>query len=225
MKLVCISDTHGTHARLNMPAGDVLIHAGDFSTHGTFKELENFGAWMRAQPYKHKILVAGNHDMSLAATPACFPSAYLDGIAYLCDGGVVIDGVSFWGSPWTPRFGNWSFMKQRHGQELRDVWDAIPDGTDVLVTHGPSHGTLDKNDQSFSCGCELLHERLLVVRPGVHIFGHIHESPGVVQRSFGARVSVNASMLDYRASMLDCRWPVREPIVLDTKDLGIGYGR
>ena len=33
MKVVCISDTHGHHEKLDLPEGDLIIHSGDFSAH------------------------------------------------------------------------------------------------------------------------------------------------------------------------------------------------
>jgi len=34
VRIVCLSDTHGRHARLSVPDGDILIHAGDFMAFG-----------------------------------------------------------------------------------------------------------------------------------------------------------------------------------------------
>ena len=34
MRLVCISDTHTFHEDVNLPDGDILIHAGDFTNKG-----------------------------------------------------------------------------------------------------------------------------------------------------------------------------------------------
>ena len=31
MRIVCIADTHGLHRQLEVPTGDLLIHAGDFT--------------------------------------------------------------------------------------------------------------------------------------------------------------------------------------------------
>jgi hypothetical protein len=60
---VCISDTHNQHGKMqDLPAGDVLIHAGDFTMTGTLVEVEEFLKWFAAQPFQHKILIAGNHE-------------------------------------------------------------------------------------------------------------------------------------------------------------------
>ncbi|KAI9837678.1 MAG: hypothetical protein M1837_002720 [Sclerophora amabilis] len=64
--LVLISDTHSCHSSLDpLPEGDILIHAGDITEHGTIKEIEEFVQWFSTLPYKYKIFVAGNHDHSL----------------------------------------------------------------------------------------------------------------------------------------------------------------
>lgn len=214
MKLVCISDTHGAHGMLKMPEGDILIHSGDFSAHGTLNDVKKFTEWMGSQNYEFKIAIAGNHDIALEDnTTSNLAKKMFDdnGIIYLKDSGVEIDKIKFWGSPWTPKFYDWAFMKIRNSTNLKWVWEKIPKDTNVLITHGPAHGTLDKHD-NVSCGCELLYSKLLEIRPDIHIFGHIHESPGVVERNEGAKISVNASMLarDYIT--------VREPIVLEIKE-------
>jgi len=65
MKLVCISDTHGDHEQVSLPDGDVLIHAGDITGHGTEKDFLDFLTWFNSQPHAHKLFVAGNHDRYL----------------------------------------------------------------------------------------------------------------------------------------------------------------
>jgi hypothetical protein len=65
VRFVCVSDTHSAAPRQPLPAGDCLIHAGDFTDTGRPQELEAFCAWLRAQPHARKIVVAGNHDLTL----------------------------------------------------------------------------------------------------------------------------------------------------------------
>ncbi|MBV8136093.1 MAG: metallophosphoesterase, partial [Deltaproteobacteria bacterium] len=60
MRIVCISDTHGQHAKLSVPDGDVLIHAGDFMAFGDRpKEIVDFNQWLGKQPHRHKVVIAG----------------------------------------------------------------------------------------------------------------------------------------------------------------------
>jgi hypothetical protein len=48
-----------------LPWGDVLIHAGDLTENGSFEEIQNGMKWLSSQPHRHKIFVAGNHDVLL----------------------------------------------------------------------------------------------------------------------------------------------------------------
>ena len=65
VRLVLVSDTHTKHKMLDLPKGDVLIHAGDCTNNGTRKEIAEFDAWLATLDFKHKILVPGNHDTAL----------------------------------------------------------------------------------------------------------------------------------------------------------------
>ena len=68
MRIVCISDTHLVHrdGDFPIPDGDLLIHAGDATYHGTQEEIREFNAWFAALPHANKIFVAGNHDWAAA---------------------------------------------------------------------------------------------------------------------------------------------------------------
>lgn len=210
MRLVLISDTHGRHASLTLPAGDVLIHAGDFSRDGGLADVRGFFTWMEAQPFAHKILVAGNHDAvfdkwhdgAVMLLKEIAPS-----VTYLQDSGVTIDGVRFWGSPVQPEFFNWFFNRKR-GAEIKRHWDLIPDNTDVMISHGPLFGYLDKSNnwdhatgKKFDdhLGCEDLRDAILRVRPKLHCFGHIHGGYGkssIIHDDGDKTQLVNASIMD-----------------------------
>lgn len=180
MRLVCISDTHSLHRRIpDIPDGDVLIHAGDCLGAGTLENVEDLNDWLGTLPHRHKIVIAGNHDWVFQEAPALARDALTNAI-YLEDSGVEIDGIRFWGSPWTPTFLDWAFMLDR-GQALHDRWMQIPDDTDVLITHGPPKGIGDEALMGFRCqnvGCVDLLHRIEQMRLKAHIFGHIHEGYG-----------------------------------------------
>ena len=184
------------HGKLNIPDGDVLIHAGDWGGSGSWREWVSFLAWLETLPHKHKVIIAGNHDEHCEAFPESAKEVIPKGVHYLNESGVTIEGVTFWGSPWTPQFFNWSFMYDRAEGEQR--WAKIPDKVDVLITHGPPAGILDTvmrfNKGEYepeSTGCLDLYHRVLKVQPKVHVFGHIHEGYG--QLTKGGTVFVNAS--------------------------------
>uniref|UniRef100_A0A6T9YJL5 Calcineurin-like phosphoesterase domain-containing protein n=1 Tax=Bigelowiella natans TaxID=227086 RepID=A0A6T9YJL5_BIGNA len=65
VRFVCISDTHNDHKRIKVPDGDVLLHAGDFTKFGTEKEIFEFNRWLGTLPHRHKIVVSGNHDLTM----------------------------------------------------------------------------------------------------------------------------------------------------------------
>lgn len=224
MRIVAISDTHMVHddyGITEMPAipdGDILIHAGDFSFRGRKHEIFKFSKWFHSLPHKHKILIAGNHDLgfedhpneSLAILQGKDPSyweAPLPNICtYLRDSEITIDGVRIYGAPWSPRFFDWAFNVDR-GPLIKAKWDLIPDGIDVLVTHGPPMGFGDITVRDGRVGCEELALAIKRVKPKVHIFGHIHLGYGVYQDN--GTVFVNASMCD------ETYYPANPPIVVD----------
>ena len=182
MKLVCISDTHGDHEQVWLPPGDVLIHAGDLTAHGRCTETLEFMRWFGGQRFEHKLCIAGNHDTFMEAEPEqALGFAQECGVVLLNDSGCRIGGVSFWGSPITPRFFDWSFMRDP-GASIQAHWDLIPQDTDVLITHGPPQGILDEVQRTEheveNTGCPSLLQRVRHIRPQLHLFGHIHEAYG-----------------------------------------------
>ena len=214
MRLVCLSDTHNQHGKLGLlPEGDVLIHAGDWTGTGTQKQVIDFIRWFSDQPHKHKILIAGNHEITLdlpayqqrwyrfhsrVPLPAHEIKSYVlreQGIHYLEDQSVEIEGVVFYGSPVTPTFGSWAFNVDR-GLPIRAVWSNIPETTDVLITHGPPFGYGDKLVDGERVGCkDLLDEVTQRIKPKVHIYGHIHEGYGLYDLECGTKL-INASICD-----------------------------
>ncbi|KKY24816.1 putative ser thr protein phosphatase [Phaeomoniella chlamydospora] len=63
IRFVCISDTHNLTP--NLPSGDVLIHAGDLTNQGGLSELRKALEWIEGLDFQAKIVVAGNHDITL----------------------------------------------------------------------------------------------------------------------------------------------------------------
>ena len=205
MRIVCLSDTHNLHDRVRVPDGDLLLHAGDATNRGTEKEVAAFADWLAGLPHRHKVVVAGNHDFLFEREPAAARAA-IQGAVYLQDEAVEIEGLRIWGSPWQPEFMDWAFNLPR-GAALREKWDRIAPGTDVLITHGPPHGILDRVDEGRQEGCAELRTAVARVRPRLHLFGHIHEGYGRETRD--RTTFVNASICDrgYR--------PIHPPVLVD----------
>lgn len=63
-----MSDTHDKHKFIepeHLPPADIFIHAGDFTRMSRIKEFKKFRDFIQSLPYKHKIVVPGNHDFGL----------------------------------------------------------------------------------------------------------------------------------------------------------------
>lgn len=194
MHFTLISDTHGLHDQLTLQGGDVLIHAGDVTSRGTEEEVLRFLKWFEAQPYKHKIFIAGNHDWFFERNSATYIQSILsDDVIYLNDSGVTIEGISIWGSPIQPTFYNWAFNRQR-GVLIDKHWKLIPMDTQILITHGPPFGILDQTSKKDCVGCEMLSKRIRKIKPKLHVFGHIHENYGIYHQE--ETTYVNASVLN-----------------------------
>jgi predicted phosphohydrolase len=206
LRIVLVADTHGLHGRIDVPGGDILVHAGDICMRGALEEVEAFSRWLGALPHRHKIVIAGNHDFCFERQPA-EARARLGGCVYLQDAAVAVEGIRFYGSPWQPWFYDWAFNLPRGGEELRARWAAIPADTDVVITHGPPRGHGDLTASGERAGCEELLKRVDVVRPRVHCFGHIHEGYGVTRNDHTQFVNASVCNLSYQ--------PVNPPVVID----------
>lgn len=208
MRVVCLADTHGFHDKIEVPKGDILIVAGDFTKIGRLREVSSFNFWLSQQNFKHKIIVAGNHDKLFQVDPGIAKIILNEKkVIYLEDNFVEIDNIKFYGSPWSLKFYNWWFTFPKGSEELREKWNLIPDDTDVLITHCPPFGIMDQSMEGVNCGCEILLERIKKINPKYHIFGHIHEEYGQLKQ--GNVNFINASICT-RSYM-----PINKPIIID----------
>lgn len=191
MKLAILGCTHGMHESVSVPDADVLIHTGDFTGRRTSDEVLPFAKWVGSQSHEHKIVICGNHDSPIGIGDK-FRSIFESfGVAYLQDSSITIDGLLFYGSPWSPTFYNWYWMRDR-GKEIAQKWARIDGDTDVLITHGPAD-SLDTTEEGMCVGCKDLQRELSRVQPKVHCFSHIHEASGMFDH--GDMISVNASIV------------------------------
>lgn len=201
MKILFISDTHGEHQKLNnLPQADILIHSGDISKRGKDYEIEDFIKWLSSLDFRYKIFIAGNHDFYFEGKTISKVQEMLpQDVFYLCDTGITIEGINIWGSPITPTFFNWAFNRDR-GSNIAKYWDKIPQNTDILITHGPPSGILDRTISGSNAGCGDLLKKIELIKPKYHLFGHIHEAYGVYETAH--TTFINGSILDedYRIS-------------------------
>ena len=187
MKICAFSDTHGEHHKIAISSDekiDLMIFAGDFACTQDELELIEFLDWFSNFPSKHKIFVAGNHDLQFEDNfEYSKEMCQQRDIIYLQDEAVNIEGLKVYGSPWTPIFRDTkSFKKEAFGQELNKIWDKIPHDLDILITHGAPYEILDllpaENNASVNAGDKLLLDKIKKVKPKIHVFGHCHLSGG-----------------------------------------------
>jgi hypothetical protein len=195
-----------------LPGGDILIHSGDISSLGRQKEVEGFIKWFNEiDNYTHKIFIAGNHDMTFDKEALMRNKLdYFDGgrnnwdtpcadgkpewllslleiglnpnVFYLENSFVELDNIKIWGSPYSATFGyNWAFNVDR-GYDSAQMWNRIPEDTDIVITHGPIYGYGDVTARTYeNVGCEDLYHRLNELKTPLHFAGHIHEAYGYYQ--------------------------------------------
>ncbi|KAJ5534774.1 hypothetical protein N7527_001028 [Penicillium freii] len=205
-RFVCVSDTHGytpSEVGFKLPAGDVLIHAGDLTNNGSLKELRKTMDWICKADFEIKIIVGGNHDVTL--DPAfyeehgqSFHGQHLEDshhcLKLVMESPSVVllrhepalirltraDGpktvFKIFGSPYSQSQGNWAF-----GYESSDaaaLWGQIPIDTDIVVTHTPPRSHCDQKPNGMFVGCVALHSALSLIRPHLAVCGHVHEGRG-----------------------------------------------
>jgi len=231
IRMVCISDLHGKCRTVEkLPAGDILIVAGDISDQGRPEEVLDFADWIDQQDFPVKIVIAGNHDVSLDEKyyhrkgkdrfklPKVDPQELVKKLKSVCcyledesarvfplkDGS---GGLRVWGTPWQPKYCDWAFNRPR-GRRLARKWERIPTHSDLVVVHGPPLGRGDRTKSGQRAGCiDLLREIQERVRPQLLVNGHIHEGYGVCND--GVTTFVNAAVYTSRSK------PIRKPIVID----------
>jgi predicted phosphodiesterase len=183
MRVVCLSDTHGLDI-MRVPEGDMLVHAGDFCNRGTARDVLDFVTWARQQPFKYKVIIAGNHDLILEETigkqlVGGIRSGVIaepqEDVIYLEDTMVEIEGKKIYGTPWSRPFYDWAFMRQE--EQLDQIFKSIPKGLDLLITHGPAYTHCDRV-KYIPEGSTALLRAIERTQPRFHVCGHIHCSYG-----------------------------------------------
>lgn len=181
MKIQAFGCTHGFHKDIKIEEGvDMLIHTGDFSNYKNpalnYNEVIDFLEWYQKQDVKHKILIAGNHDTSIESRLVTPGDIAYRGIMYLEHETTTIEGLKIFGSPYTPAFGEWAFMRKR--DKMHSLWKQIPEDTDIIVNHGPCYGILDLTENRDGtlemCGDVSLLKHCERVKPKHVFFSHIH---------------------------------------------------
>ncbi|EMI20236.1 metallophosphoesterase domain containing 2 [Rhodopirellula maiorica SM1] len=210
MKIWFISDTHNEHLRLQVPEVDIVIHCGDESTDGDATknepEARRFFDWYSELNVPTKVFVPGNH--STAVEQGLIRAEEYPDIRFLVHESMHWNSLHLFGSPYTPRFHDWAYMKKR--KQLDHVWQAVPDDVDILITHTPPKGVLDlthdkATKELIQVGCMALrHHVEQRIKPQIHAFGHLHDEKGISNYGIftrGATQFINCSCCNLAAKL------------------------
>eukprot|EP01083_Nonionella_stella_P314515 1133388_1 len=251
LTIVHISDTHNKHQRMRrcIPDGDVLIHSGDFVSrcfwnsvqdqnakdiHNIPNPIYEFNEWIGRMPHKYKIVIAGNHECCFnELSKDIISNKILTNCIYLQDEFVEIHGLKIYGTPWTACGDRWGFGTNGFNNTLYSKWNAIPNDTDILVTHMAPYGIFDlawqrtdgplspcpvpeckgkRHSNHAHWGCyNLLCQVQNRIRPYLHLYGHVHDQ-------IGFRYDKQCNVLFVNSAMDIMNKCHRTKVVFDLKD-------
>ncbi|MCJ1309790.1 hypothetical protein MMC25_003451 [Agyrium rufum] len=166
-------------------------------------------------------------DHTLAVEAIRGPFAQEAGVTFLDEGThtfTLKSAVTFtiYVSPYTPAFGDWAFAYKhdedrfngpQHTREgaVSIATDPISNNVDIVMTHGPSKGILDKCPQG-DVGCDHLLQAIRRVSPLMHCFGHIHEGNGAQVINWGRPdISKSVSIEREDTSRVSLIAPLKNP--------------
>lgn len=165
IRCLVLSDTHDVdafpHPDLGNAQVDVVLHCGDLTMIGGLSNYRKALTNIQAIPAELKLVIAGNHDVSLdarwwadnldeedddpeepAKAKTLFDNAKNHGI-HLLDEGLhrftLQDGRQFsiFASPYTPEFGGYAFSYAAEEDHFNNTKSTIPNDVDIVMTHGP----------------------------------------------------------------------------------------
>lgn len=220
MRIAMISDVHTKWHNLVIPECDVLISAGDYSWRGERQIVKEYHEWLSKQNAGIVISVQGNHELWVEKNWEEAVSLVwgIDRtIQFVKEESFEWQGVKFHCSAVTPEFCNWAWNVDR-GEKIKRHWNAIPDDTQVLVTHGPPWGIRDTiAEDGENLGCKDLLNRIGSLHHlKLHVFGHIHGGSGYSTRVFNWEEDPKRTVCFVNSSICDENYHAVNPVrVLD----------
>ncbi|WP_310496434.1 metallophosphatase domain-containing protein [Sandarakinorhabdus sp.] len=192
-RVTVISDTHCRHDEIVLPTGDLLIHCGDMFNLSTKapEQILAMDEWFGKQKFAQILCTGGNHDRQLEAELSRQAQPFRNA-HFLKDEIVEFRGLKIFGAPWVPELRTHAFF--RDPSALAAAWARVPPDIDILVTHTPPKGILDRSSRDRSLGCPSLAKELRRISPRVHCFGHVHAAAG--RQRLGKTLFINASSYD-----------------------------
>jgi predicted phosphohydrolase len=194
VRFVCISDTHTRHWSLSVPPGDVLLLCGDLtiSDKGPYladiNRLRDLNRWLGTLPHQHKLVIAGNHDRAIQEMGQEAAKQLFTNATYLENEEITVFGIRIYASPISCG-GSRNHAFQYDSAEIKEFVSRIPEGIDILMTHGPP-----ARFGPGYWGCPILRARVGTVCPRYHVFGHDHDTYGVYPAEDSPTIFINAAL-------------------------------
>jgi len=194
LNILAASDIHGAISVYEWIADragkndiDILLLAGDLMAYGGRQCLDDIQRIL-LDAGKPVLFVMGNMDRAEWISEA--PFFNIHGKRHL------FNDVPFVGYHYSNPFAGGIFEKDEEGQALdMEVLSGLVDENTVFVTHGPCYGILDEPRPGLHAGSRSLRRFCDERRPKYHLFGHIHESPGVVNNHFNVAYPLEKTVL------------------------------
>ena len=177
LKIVCISDTHNNHRELNLPEGDILIHAGDYTHFGNEDDAIDFNKWLGEQNFKYKFVVNGNHEQN-APWGKNNAQKVISNAKYLIQQKTTLEFIH------NEKAVKLSIFGAEFSWPCRGVpnpnYQSIGKDVDIIICHDPCFGLVDGNH-----GCPQLTKYIQEMEspPRLVVSGHIHSAHGVTDGS------------------------------------------
>lgn len=207
MKIIATSDLHGNLPQI--PPCDLLLIAGDIcplTSHDLYYQYgwldTNFRFWLNRVPAKRVIMTFGNHDFISQRQQNDVIELELKA-DMLFNESIIVDGVKIWGSPYSHFFHDWAW--NAYEDELLEMYQKIPNDTDIIITHGPPKYFGDRTLTGLNVGSESLLETLKRFSKKILICGHIHEGYG--------KYEDNNQNIIYNVSLVNRKYQAVNPLV------------
>lgn len=227
MKILATSDTHFA---VNLDREDeygrwfpddpeiVFVHAGDLMTYGNQSEWDSNLDWLARLPYKTKLYVPGNHDFHLSLYPGpALQEMRKIGVTVVGLPGndnytsvTLPNGMKMLGLPYVlnlPRWAN-NIDEDELVLHLEEMKKRGP--YDIIVSHSPAFGILDKIAPKVHLGIKSYRKFLTSMQPKIWIAGHFHNNYG--KREIEGCKFYNVAMCDNDYNQ------VNRPVLINVED-------
>lgn len=180
IKILCVADYHRDRQIANnveklaaKEKVDVIVNAGDFLS-------QEFAVKVLEKTKFRTFVVRGNWDYEMKVKN--------EKVTVLVNKAAEYKGYYFIGADY------------RHYSEIQKLAKDKDPKKIILLTHDPPYDILDISFFGSSAGAPELRGVVEKLRPALHVFGHIHESAGIVK--YRGTIFINAALPEFRKAAI-----------------------